>query len=473
MKIITNLNSLDWLKLAQGGVQSVIRKNQYGRHFFTLYGNTFDIKDKIKDMGFKFFQGTWSKPADLITDSDKNTLKGLGVDISVLDIPVETTEQSKDRNVAQESQGSAVQPEKPKTPVEQELEKMKYGVELAMKKEEGGEKVRGLLQFIDRMIEKVASMTDDASQSEFVKSFLSFSAKFHNYSFHNQILIWVQKPDATYVNGFRKWMEMGREVTNWDNGIVVIAPMIKKVKLSPEEASSLPPEEAENSYKTHTRFSGVKVYDISDTRPIPGWEEMKGKKPFEPTQWRKDSNEAREEITSLVNAVIGWAKSQNIDYGYEKMAEEMGGFSAGGKIRINDTYQGINLFSTAVHEIAHELLHWESTEETKRSKESRLTTRQQKEIDAETTAYIVLQHYGFETVDTPNYLALWKAKGEDIKERREHINKAVKTIIKAIDSEMARTIAEENVEAKNKSKIIISRSQWEKIGKIAGWIKFN
>jgi hypothetical protein len=87
------------------------------------------------------------------------------------------------------------------------------------------------------------------------------------------------------------------------------------------------------------------------------------------------------------------------------------------------------MFSTYVHEVAHELLHWKDAEGKK-------STRQEKEIDAETTAYIVLRHFGLETKDTSNYLALWRAKGDDVRARRKNIQKAAKEIINGIKGKM-------------------------------------
>lgn len=42
--------------------------------------------------------------------------------------------------------------------------------------------------------------------------YLQTLGRFHQYSFHNSILIWLQKPDATLVAGFRRWQELGRWV---------------------------------------------------------------------------------------------------------------------------------------------------------------------------------------------------------------------------------------------------------------------
>lgn len=118
-----------------------------------------------------------------------------------------------------------------------------------------------------------------------------------------------------------------------------------------------------------------------------------------------------------------------------------------------------------MHELAHEVLHWEGKG---KRPEGPLEGKQAKEIDAEATSYIVLKHYGFESNDAPNYLALWKAKGEEVKARRENIRKSVQMIIQGIDSKMKNNVL---TEAKNKMKIIISKAQWEEMGRKAGWDK--
>jgi hypothetical protein len=420
-------------------IQSVVVRNEKtGSSFLNIFGNTYPIKDKLKDLGFKFFKGVWGKNVSFISESDKESLRQLNVDLQSLETPQET-------NQAPE-QPPDEEKEVEKTDVEKKLDEMKYGIDLAMK-QTGSERMKGLLGFVDRMIEVVANMTDEAAQSEFVKDFLAFSSKFHGYSFHNQMLIWVQNNNATYVNGFRKWMELGRQVKNWDKKITILAPMFYKREVEKPDGGV---EEVKS-----INFRTVDVYDISDTEPIPNWEKQTGKKSFEPQSWRLDENTSSEEISVLVNAVNEWAKDSGIEIESAEMNYDLGGFASGGKIKVNNKYQGINLFSTLVHECAHEVLHFKTLED----KKLEMGTRQEAEIDAETTAYIVLKHYGFETVDTPNYLALWKAKGEDVKKRRDNIRKSVSTIINGIDSKMKSVISNEDsteketVEASNKKKL--------------------
>jgi len=137
------------------------------------------------------------------------------------------------------------------------------------------------------------------------------------------------------------------------------------------------------------------------------------------------------------------------------MDPEKGGYSAGGKVAINNTFKGINLFSTFVHEVAHEILHWKNKDVQ--------STSQEKEIDAETTAYIVLNHFGFETKDTSNYLALWRAKGDDVRARRKNIQQASKEIINGIKSQEEKSEIEESHDPSSPS---ISFSAFAKDGTI-------
>lgn len=438
------------------GAQSTIQFNKNKRPFFQIYGNTFPIKDKLgkKGLGFRFYQGTWGYPADKLRDEPgkRQVLEGLGIDTSVLDNEAALTYQDKEP----EQQG-------PISGVDEQLLKMKSGVEKAIAEAEGSssEKVRQILAHVHNTIEQLASQVDDAAGSEFVKSFLQFAAKFHSYSFGNQMLIWIQKPDSTKVAGEKQWLSnFGRQVDRARaKPIHIIAPRsfvtdegkeAKKrifAQYANDQQSAWRIWNSVKKEKNYERvyFTGAQVFDVSDTDVVEGWSGKEGEKPYEPSDWRKDSNEPVEELTALVNAGVSWAESSGIDIDTEAMDAATGGYSAGMKIRINDTFDGINKLSTLVHEMAHEVLH--HTEDG--MKQRKEWSRKELEIDAETSAYIVLSHYGFETKDTPNYLALWRATGKDVKDRRDNISKAVKTIIHGMDKMMSRQevgLEEENIQ---------------------------
>ena len=79
-------------------------------------------------------------------------------------------------------------------------------------------------------VEQLANETDKARQSELFRAYLKTSAAFWNYSWHNSMLIWRQRPDASYVAGFNTWLKCGRYVCKGEKGISIFAPMLFKDK---------------------------------------------------------------------------------------------------------------------------------------------------------------------------------------------------------------------------------------------------
>jgi hypothetical protein len=409
------------------------------KSFLVLYGNTAPLAGELKKLGFSFFRptSTWSTSSLRVNDDLREKLKTLGVDMSGYDADP----------VAIEDPFKKSEP----TPADETLEKMQSDLNKVFTDDPT---TQNLIDSIEKMIERVANSTDEAAKQNFIRNFLDFSSKFYNYSLHNQILIWIQsKGQARHVAGAKTWeQKFGRRVSDWKKFIVILMPRKSKKEVLNQTTG-------EKEQQERMFFTTGRVYDVTSTVPIPGHPT-----PFEPVtrkDWSKDSNEELEEVTNLVNALTSWAKDNSININYEKLSDETGGYSAGGKVALNDTFKGINLFSTLVHEVAHEILHWKNKDVK--------TTSQEKEIDAETTAFIVLNHFGFETKDTSNYLALWRAKGDDIRARRKHIQQASKDIIMAIKSKMepekeeAEEVASENT---NPERVVFSA--WLKDGTIMG-----
>jgi len=386
--------------------------------FLVVYGADKDERDLIfarkedlKRLGFSYYRGngTWSLFSPKLTPEVRAKLEDMGVDLSGYDNPPAPVEDP----IAQA-------PEEP-SKSDETLEQMHAELEKAKTSDE---KASRLINSIEKMIEKVANSTDEAAKQSFIRNFLDFSARFYNYSLNNQMLIWVQTAGkARHVAGERDWAnKFGREVADRSKAISILGHP-KDIKKDSEG-----PDGEEKKTTSFRWFPTVKVYDVTATRPIPG--HPNSFQPITRKDWSKDSNEDIEEIKRYIDALDNWAKENGIEKGFEEMDPEKGGYSAGGRIAINSAFKGINMFSTYVHEVAHEILHWKDEELKTKS------TSQQKEIDAETTAYIVLKHFGFETQDTSNYLALWRATGKDIMARKTNIQKAAKEIINGIKGKL-------------------------------------
>lgn len=397
--------------------------------FLVLYGADkeerdlmFSVKDELKKMGFRYFApaGTYSIFSTKVDDIMRNRLSQLGVDLG-----------GYDSTQAVSSTQTSTQSE---TPVDQNLEQMQKELSGVMADDP---KTQELINSIESMIERIANSTDEAAKQAFIRNFFQFAGKFYNYSLHNQFLIWIQtRGRAHHVAGAKQWeQKFGRTVRDWGSAISILMPITKEKESLDANTGLL---------KTDKRvfFKTTKVYDVSATVPVPGHPNS-----FEPVsrkQWSVDSNEDVEEVKQYVAALSDWAKENNINVDYEELDPELGGYSAGGKVAINSLFKGINHFSTFVHEVAHEILHWKDKD--------KKSTKMEKEIDAESTAFIVLSHFGFETKDTSNYLAMWRAKGDDIRSRRANIQKAAKEIINGIKSKMAEEQPKEESDIEENSK---------------------
>src|SRR5258706_10000096 len=109
---------------------------------------------------------------------------------------------------------------------------------------------------IRELVEQLANETDAARQSELFRAFLRVAARFHTYSWHNQMIIWAHKPSATRVAGFRTWQKMNRYIRQGEKGIPIFAPMFFKKR---ERTANGEVE------KTRIGFKVVNVFDISQT----------------------------------------------------------------------------------------------------------------------------------------------------------------------------------------------------------------
>ena len=101
----------------------------------------------------------------------------------------------------------------------EELPEMVLGADNLSKKDE-------LVKKIEGFVEELAGAVDEAAASETIRKFLEFNAKFRGYSWHNTLLIYLQKPDATKVAGFKQWEEkFHRRVKKGAKAISILAPI--------------------------------------------------------------------------------------------------------------------------------------------------------------------------------------------------------------------------------------------------------
>jgi len=198
------------------------------------------------------------------------------------------------------------------------------------------ETVKSLNKIINDLAKKVA----ETQTSDEFKQYLEKLALFHNYSWHNVMLIMMTMPQATHVAGFRTWNKLGRFVKEGEHGIPILAPCFPKKKAEEKDNTTIDDEE-------DMFFRVVYVFDISQTQ---GKEIMT-------LNWRAEgTNEMLLEPLKL------FAENKGIYITYNDELAKADGYSTGKGITIKKGLNPAQHTRTLIHEIAHELLHWNKKE---------------------------------------------------------------------------------------------------------------
>jgi antirestriction protein ArdC len=252
-------------------------------------------------------------------------------------------------------------------------------------------------------------------KSEKLVEYLGLMSRFHHYSFGNCILIAIQKPDATHVAGFGRWKDLGRFVRKGEKGISILAPLVGKRKEDEVGESSQAEQSTDKPQagKVVFGFRVVHVFDVSQTegQELPEFAKLSG-----------DPGEKFERLEVII-------KSYGIALEYvESLPFNANGMSEGGKISINATRPKPQVFSTMVHELAHELLHWGDRRDT--------TTKTIRETEAEAVAFVVCKSIGLETsTKASDYIQLWNGDEKVLLQSLEHIRTVAAKILSELNAD--------------------------------------
>ncbi len=261
-----------------------------------------------------------------------------------------------------------------------------------------------LMEQIETRIKELAARTEKAKASEEVTQYLEFLSRFHRYSLHNTMAIWIHRPNATHVAGYNAWMKLGRYVRKGERGIPIFAPCTQAV---PD------PDDAGEKIRKVVGYKIVYVFDVSQTEGKP--------LPEAPIVAQGDGSE-------LLPVLEGTSADLGIGLEYVAMSGSHHGTSYGGRIEVDTVLDDAGRASVIVHELAHELLH--------KGPDRMLLSSRQRETEAESTAYVVCSHFGLDSA-APNYLALWDAKPEQIIEAFQRIRDVAASLIDMIEAKFS------------------------------------
>ena len=277
-------------------------------------------------------------------------------------------------------------------------------------------------QKVKEITDKLEAGLKELFESEKYKSYLSTMSKFHNYSFNNTLLIAMQKPEATLVAGYQAWQKnFERHVNKGEKAIRILAPAPYKIK---EERDKLDPvtgemmfdengmPQKEETEVTIPAFRAVSVFDVSQTdgKPIP---ELEVNELLSTVEGYEDFVQAPMNISPVP---IAFEDIPGDSKGYFSTAEK--------RIAVQENMSESQTLKTMVHEVAHSRLH---DKEVNQSMDIPVKDRNTKEVEAESVAFTVCQHFGIDTSDYSfGYIAGWSS-GRNMKELKSSLDTIRKT----------------------------------------------
>ena len=360
----------------------------------------------------------------------------------------------------------------------------------------------------DRLREITASIENgirELFQSEKYMQYLTTMSRFHKYSVNNQMLIFLQNPNATLVAGFNRWKNhFGRNVKRGERGIKIIAPTpykkkIEKEKLDPDTKLPILDEDGKVIMEEKTvqipMYKPVTVFDVSQTegRPLP--------------QLAESLTGTVENYEVFMEAI---KRSSPVPVTVMPLAANLDGFfdPEHQSITLRDGMSEVQTVCAAIHEIAHAVLHDPNKPEpvpswnvvmvseggTRHSYSQGFTTveeaeqfaekegwryvdenqfewrleveedqspliqqakgRHTEEVQAESISFSVCAFYNIDTgANSFGYIGSW-SKGKDLPELRaslEVINKTSGSLIEAIDKHYREICAERGIDLSSKT----------------------
>lgn len=324
--------------------------------------------------------------------------------------------------------------------------------------------------------EKVKEITDkleagikDLMNSDKFRDYLKCLSKFHNYSLGNTILIAMQKPDATLVAGYTAWKnQFGRQVQKGEQGIRILAPTPYKKKMEVDIVDPSTGQARINPDGTKATelkeimvpaFKVVSVFDVSQTdgRPLPSI----------------GVNELTGDVRQYEMFFEALKRSCPVPIGFEQIDSGAKGYyhTVDHRIALQEGMSQVQTIKTLIHEMTHQKLH--SMDPKQMPPEEPRLTRNAKEVEAESVAYTVAQHFGIETSDYSfAYIAGWSAGKEtpELKASLDRIRKAADEMITTIDghfAELQKEQAWEHLTAEDVKNIVCTDSKYYPVSRLA------
>lgn len=252
----------------------------------------------------------------------------------------------------------------------------------------------------------LAKQLEEGKSDELIR-FMEIMSRFHHYSYFNQFMIMIQRPDAVQVAGMRKWNEMNRKVKKGSHAIKIWAPVFGG-KYHIHEENQETGETIDEDRQFLTGFRIVNVFDMADTEGD------------ELPDVRRPTGDASRYFDLLVDYI----RSKEIKIEYKDLGDVRfvpAGESRHGTIILNSSLDNASKFSVLCHEMTHESMHWD---------ENLPLTKDCKELEAEAVAFIVSKYAGLESNQShSDYIKLYHGDRDALEQSMSRIFIAARAIM--------------------------------------------
>ncbi|MGI8475947.1 MAG: ArdC family protein [Thermomicrobiales bacterium] len=259
-----------------------------------------------------------------------------------------------------------------------------------------------LRDLIDTAIDALAGELARGHTEEYLK-LLAFWSRFHRYSHGNVLLIMGQRPDATHVAGYHRWRRAGRQVRKGAKAIAIWCPIVRQIA---DEATGLPVDHCVG-FNPCPVFAAEDLVDIA-ANPLP-------------TLWRP--------LPDDMEGLYRYLKTKVEEAGYRVQEQRLprgrqGSSGPDGVITLARDLDSRNRIMVLLHELAHELEHFRD--------ERAASSREQKELEAESASVVVCAMLGIEHPTARDYILSYHGDAEGLKASLAAVRRIVGKMVVAL-----------------------------------------
>lgn len=245
--------------------------------------------------------------------------------------------------------------------------------------------------------------------SEDYKRWLNFYDGFHQYSFRNTMLIYMQNPSASLCAGFNTWKNKKRYVKAGEKGLKILAPItetvLREVPVLDDDGKPILDENGKEQTKKvkekvfTNKFYVTSTFDISQTvgEPIP--------------ELSYSGTSEKVENYGALKKVLEEIAPFPVEY-TDELQEGCDGRCSytAEQIYIRNDMEEAKTVEVLIHEIGHAYMHDKTRFEEAKEHLKVISDRDSREIQAESLSYIVTHKLGLDTSGFSfPYIAAWSS----------------------------------------------------------------